>query len=91
MNTATLPKDKLSIVQRLLQLSDDDIGAIVDSRLDAQLLADAIDDLRKRDVSPSIQLQTADMEEDSVSRLSHKSSSNRSQISLDWLSSNMEY
>ena len=40
-------------VQRLLQLSEDDIAAIVDSKLDAQLLGDAIEDLRRRDVSPS--------------------------------------
>lgn len=40
-------------VQRLLQLSEDDIAAIVDSKLDAQLLGDALEDLRRRDVSPS--------------------------------------
>ena len=39
------------LVQRLLRLTDNDILGIVDSKLDAQLLTDALNDLRQRDVS----------------------------------------
>ena len=45
-------------VQRLLQLSNEDLNGIVDSKLDADLILDAIQELRRRDVSLALENRT---------------------------------
>ena len=45
-------------MQRLLQLSNEDLNGIVDSKLDADLILDAIQELRRRDVSLTLENKT---------------------------------
>ena len=50
-------------LQRLLHLSNEDLKGIVDSKLDADLILDAIQELRRRDVSLTLESRTGWWEE----------------------------